>query len=143
MRIVDRCPECAIGDVDLSLEAFSLIADPVLGRVPISWQFVSPPLAGNIIYQFKDGSNPWWTAVQIRNHRNPIASFAYRDGQGAWIDVPRTRYNYFVESNGMGAGAYTFRVTDIFGNEIITPNVPHIENGEVIGNGQFPPPPNP
>lgn len=28
-----------------------------------------------IAYHFKDGSNQWWTAVQIRNHRNPIAKF--------------------------------------------------------------------
>jgi expansin (peptidoglycan-binding protein) len=140
VRIVDRCADCPSGDVDLSLEAFAHIADPILGRVPIRWQFVSTPQAGNIIYQFKDGSNPWWTAVQIRNHRNPIATVEYQNKQGDWVNAPRTQYNYFLEAAGMGEGPFTFRVTDIFGNQIVTANVPLVPNEEVIGNGQFPPP---
>lgn len=141
VRIVDRCPECPKGDVDLSREAFALLADPRLGRVPISWQQVSPPLEGPIVYHFKDGSNQWWTAVQIRNHRNPIARVEYMTGSGFYREVPRTDYNYFVESSGMGPGPYTFRVTDVFGNTIVDSGIPHIENGSINGATQFPPPP--
>jgi expansin (peptidoglycan-binding protein) len=76
----------------------------------ITWQVVSPDLTGPIAYHFKDGSNQWWTAVQIRNHRNPIARLEYLDVGGQWITVPRTSYNYFVQTNpGMGPGPYTFR----------------------------------
>ena len=32
-----------------------------------TWQVVSPALNGPIAYHFKDGSNQWWTAVQVRN----------------------------------------------------------------------------
>jgi len=141
VRIVDRCPECPEGDVDLSQEAFALIAEPRLGRVPISWQQVSPPLDGPIVYHFKDGSNQWWTAVQIRNHRNPIARIEYLTGSGIFREVPRTEYNYFVEASGMGPGPYTFRVTDVFGNTIVDSGIPHIENGSIHGSAQFPPPP--
>ncbi|KAJ1648008.1 hypothetical protein IWQ61_010037 [Dispira simplex] len=35
--IVDTCPECAIYDVDLSPKAFNAIANPVDGRVPVTW----------------------------------------------------------------------------------------------------------
>lgn len=38
VRIVDRCPECAQGHVDMSPQAFALIDDLPLGRVPISGQ---------------------------------------------------------------------------------------------------------
>ncbi len=141
VRIVDRCPECPEGDVDLSREAFALIADIPLGRVPITWQLVSPPLSDPIIYHFKDGSNQWWTAVQIRNHRNPIARFEYRAPNGQFKEVSRTEWNYFVEASGMGPGPYTFRVTDVFGHTIIESGIPHIENGSVSGTSQFPPPP--
>src|SRR5690606_1312697 len=72
VRVVDRCPECAAGDVDLSPQAFERIAALSAGRVPITWRLLSPVLSGPIVYRFKEGSNPWWTAVQIRNHRNPI-----------------------------------------------------------------------
>lgn len=142
VRIVDLCPECKTGHLDLSQEAFALIADLPEGIVPITWQVISPNLNGPIAYHFKDGSNQWWTAVQIRNHRNPIAKFEYRDGNGQWVAVPRTDYNYFVQTNpGMGTGPYTFRVTDSYGNVLVDGGIPFIVNGTVDGAGQFPPGP--
>ncbi len=139
IRIVDLCPECKSGHLDLSQHAFAQIADLQLGIVSITWQVVSPTLSGPIAYHFKDGSNQWWTAVQIRNHRNPIAKLEYRSSGGQWVSMPRTSYNYFVQTNpGMGPGPYTFRVTDHYGNTLIDTGIPHIENGTVNGTAQFP-----
>jgi expansin (peptidoglycan-binding protein) len=140
VRIVDLCPGCKAGDLDLSQEAFSEIANLAQGRVPITWQVVSPELVGPIAYHFMHGSNPWWTAVQIRNHRNPVARLEFRSGDGQWVAVPRTSYNYFVQGDpGMGPGPYTFRVTDTYGNTLIDGGIPHVENGTVNGSSQFPP----
>jgi expansin (peptidoglycan-binding protein) len=142
VRIVDLCPECGAGHLDLSGEAFSQIADLVEGRVPITWQIISPALNGPISYHFKDGSNQWWTAVQVRNHRNPVAKLEYRGRDGKWKNVPRTKYNYFVQTRpGMGPGPYTFRVTDIYGNQLTDHGIPHLENGTARGANQFPPGP--
>jgi expansin (peptidoglycan-binding protein) len=142
VRVVDLCPECQMGHLDLSREAFAQIADLPLGRVNITWQLVSPEISGPIAYHFKDGSNQWWTAVQIRNHRNPIAKFEYLNDSGQWIEVGRTSYNYFVQTNpGMWTGPYTFRVTDWYGNTLTDIGIPHIENGTVNGAAQFPPGP--
>jgi expansin (peptidoglycan-binding protein) len=138
VRIVDRCPECKVGDIDLSPQAFDGIAERVQGRVPISWRVVSPPVAGTLAYRFKEGSSQWWTAVQVRNHRNPIAKFEYRNAAGAWVAVQRERYNYFVAPAGMGPGPYTFRVTDIYGNTLTDSNLPLREAQVVTGAGQFP-----
>ena len=82
IRIVDRCPECQPGDIDLSESAFEAIADPIAGRVPITWQYVPCLVSGPIVYHFKEGSNQWWTAVQIRNHRHQVSNLEYRDGAG-------------------------------------------------------------
>ena len=140
VRVVDQCPECPQGDVDLSQEAFAQIAPLPAGRVPISWQLVSMPLDGPIVYHFKDGSNQWWTAVQIRNHRNPILKLEYLNSSGNFQAVPRVDYNYFVKTDGMGVGPFTFRVTDVLGNTLIDSGIPHVENGDVSGSGQFPAP---
>lgn len=138
VRIVDLCPECSAGHLDLSREAFALIAEPILGRVPISWQLISPEIEGPIAYHFKDGSNQWWTAVQIYNHRNPIAKVEYK-ADNNWIEVPRTAYNFFVQADpGMGVGPYEFRVTDIYGHVLTDSNIPHRENGTIDGYAQFP-----
>ncbi|HWQ15231.1 MAG TPA: expansin EXLX1 family cellulose-binding protein [Roseiflexaceae bacterium] len=97
VRVVDRCPECAAGDVDMSPQAFAQIAPLAAGRVPITWRLVSPPVTGRIVYKFKEGSNPWWMAVQIRNHRNPIYRVEYRAADGTFRAMAREPYNYFVE----------------------------------------------
>jgi expansin (peptidoglycan-binding protein) len=39
VKIVDTCPPCVKGDLDLSPAAFNEIADFAAGRVPISWTF--------------------------------------------------------------------------------------------------------
>jgi expansin len=137
IRVVDECPECPAGNIDLSPSAFAKIADLQAGRVPIAWHLIPCGVTGPVIYHFKDGSNQWWTAVQIRNHRYPIAAFAYFDN-GKFVAVPRTDYNYFVDAGGMGPGPYRFRVSDIFGASLIDSGVVPVENGDVPGAAQFP-----
>ncbi len=138
VRIVDLCPGCASGDLDLSESAFAKIADPVLGRVPISWQFVSCPVGGDIRYSFKEGSSQYWAGVQVRDHRNAIASLEFKDDEGAWHPVARESYNYFVQDGGMGVGPLHLRVTDVEGNALEDANVPLLAAGETPGSGQFP-----
>jgi len=138
IRIVDQCPECPAGNIDLSPSAFAKIAELIKGRVPISWRIVSPDVSGPIRYRFKEGSSQWWTAVQVRNHRNPIAKFEYLDKNGQFKTVPREDYNYFVESSGMGPGPYTFRVTDSYGTVLTDNGIALKVAGEVAGSAQFP-----
>jgi len=138
VRITDLCPGCAANHIDLSEDAFAAIADLVAGRVNVTWQVVSPELTGPVGYHFKSGSNQWWTAVQVRNHRNPVAKFEYLRGS-EWVEVNRTSYNYFVQTGpGMGVGPYTFRITDAYGNQLVDSNIPHRENETVDGVAQFP-----
>lgn len=140
VRIVDKCPDalCTRGHLDLSPQAFAKIAPIEKGIVPISWRLISPAIGGPIGYHFKDGSNQWWTAVQIRDHRNPIATLEYQTADGQWKNVERTDYNYFVAPSGMGPGPYSFRVTDIYGNVLTDSGIPHREQQTVQGSGQFP-----
>ena len=139
IRIVDRCPECLEGDIDLSQEAFSKIADPVLGRVQITWKYIAGDVTGNIRYRFKEGSHEWWTAVQILNHRHPVEKVEMLSAEGNWILLIRASYNYFIQSSGMGPGPYTIRVTDIFGQTVTDTNINFLPGGIVEAVSQFPP----
>lgn len=139
VRIVDMCPGCQAGHLDMSVEAFQLIGSLGQGRVDITWQVISPDLQGPIAYHFMESSSQWWTAVQVRNHRNPVAKFEYVDEYGQWVTVPRTDYNFFIQYDpGMGPGPYTFRVTDWYGNVLTDSGIVFIEGGTVEGQGQFP-----
>jgi expansin (peptidoglycan-binding protein) len=101
VRIVDQCPECERGHLDLSKQAFAKIADVAAGHVEVSFQMVACDVTGNIAYHIKEGSSKWWTAIQIRNHRLPIAKLEYRKG-GAFVEMKREDYNYFVDESGVG-----------------------------------------
>jgi expansin (peptidoglycan-binding protein) len=136
VRIVDQCPGCKAGDLDLSPQAFGMIADLSAGRVPISWNVVPCNVQGNVAYRFKEGSNAYWTAIQVRNHRLPIAKLEWMKG-GAWVELPRQDYNYFVDANGTGSAGFAVRVTAIDG-QTLTDMLPAVSPGLVVtGAGQF------
>ena len=136
VRIVDQCPDCEVGHLDLSQQAFAQIADVSAGRVPITWQVVACNVSGNISYHLKDGSSQYWTAIQVRNSRLPVANLEYMQG-GAWADIPRLDYDYFVAGGGVGPGGYQVRVTAIDGQtlEDMLPAV--VASATVPGSGQF------
>ncbi len=137
VRIVDRCPECQPGDLDLSPRAFDSIDEHRKGRVPIEWTVVPCEVQGPIEYFYKDGANPWWLAVQIRNHRHPIAGVEARaTGQSAWRRLERARYNFFLEPSGLGEGPYDFRVTDVYGGVVEDHGVPFSGESTTASGGQ-------
>ena len=110
VRIVDRCPECKSGDLDLSQQAFVRIANQVDGRVKISWVPVACAVSGPISFRFKEGSSQYWMAVQVRNSRLPINKIELQDG-GNWITLEQQSYNYYIRATNPGPGPFTFRLT--------------------------------
>lgn len=138
VRIVDRCPECASGDLDLSPQAFERIAELSAGRVPIRWREVPCEVSGPLVYHFKDGSNPWWTAVQIRNHRHRVVRLEARGEDGAYRELARVDYNYFLAEAGLGEGPYALRVTDVYGAAVEDEGVPLLDDADHPSSAQLP-----
>jgi len=136
VRVVDLCPDCEQGHLDLSQEAFAKIADVSAGRVSITWQVVPCAVNGDVSYELKDGSSQYWTAIQVRNSRLPIAKLEWMQG-GAWVAVDRTDYNYFVVNGGVGAGSYQVRITASTGAQLTDTLPPVVANAVVPGSGQF------
>ncbi|KAG6954806.1 hypothetical protein JG687_00011578 [Phytophthora cactorum] len=62
--VVDQCPGCNDGDLDLSPTVFKAITGMEPSRVEISWEFVTCPVSGKIKYCLKEGSNAFWAAIQ-------------------------------------------------------------------------------
>ncbi|WP_238448019.1 expansin EXLX1 family cellulose-binding protein [Micromonospora sp. 4G55] len=116
--VMDQCPECEPGHLDLSREAFAEIADPVQGVVGISYRAaVDPPLPGPLTFRIKEGASQWWFAVLVGQHGNPLRSVELRqDGSGAWRAAARQDYNYWLIESGAGPGPYAIRVTDVHGH---------------------------
>lgn len=136
VRVVDSCPGCKLGGLDLSKQAFAKVSDLKKGRERMTWQIVSPPLETPVQYRFKKGSSAFWVGVQVLNHRHPIAKLEFQMANGTWVAIPRKTYNYFVQQKPrMGAGPYTLRVTDYFGNTLTDKNIP-LKSGVIIAGAQ-------
>ncbi|KZS39586.1 hypothetical protein AWE51_08005 [Aquimarina aggregata] len=119
VKVVDRCPECKPGDVDLTQEAFSEVANPIDGRVPITWKFVPCPLMANetIKVNFKSGSSKYWTAIQFRDHKYAVSKMEYLK-DNVWINVERKLFNFFIEPKGI-TSPMKLRITSVVGEQLI------------------------
>ena len=140
VRITDRCPECGPSHIDLSEQAFAKVGNPVDGIIPITWRVVPRQVQGPVSYRIKEGSSQWWTAIQVRNHRYPIASLEVRGAGtgGNWQRLPRQMYNHFLLESGVGAGSFQVRITASNG-AVLTDSIPSPEGDRIhAGQAQFP-----
>jgi expansin (peptidoglycan-binding protein) len=137
VRVVDQCPGCKHGDLDLSRDAFAKIAPLSTGRVAIRWHEVPCPVIGPIEYHLKTRSNAFWVAFQVRNHRYAIERLEARDASGAYQPLRRADYNYFVAARGLGDGPFALRVTDVHGHVIDDPAIALGAGVTRPGAGQF------
>ena len=96
LRIMDKCPDGNCG-VDLGGEPAQVLMGDLPGRYSGKWQFVScdgyPEVSDGPPTLFvKDGSNPYWSLVQVRNPAAQIAAIRIRPsaagGSAAWDSLP-------------------------------------------------------
>lgn len=137
VKIVDECGDCAPGQLDFHPDAFAMLAPKEQGRVPISWTFVACDAVGPVKYKYKDGSNPYWTAVQVRNSRYPVAKLESSKDGATWVELQRQSYNFFLNGAGFGDGSTQVRATAVSG-ATLTDTLPAVQESlEVTGTAQF------
>ena len=123
VKVVDQCPECQAGHLDLSREAFARIADPKRGLVPITYRAVAdPPLPGPLSFRVKEGASRWWLAVLVDNHGDRLTRVEVLSG-GRWRPLVRQDYNYWIAQSGLGPGPFTIRVSDVLGHRVVVSGV--------------------
>jgi len=139
LKVVDRCPECAEGDVDMTQEAFAMIAEVIDGRVPISWKFVPCPddiINPSIKINFKEGSSAFWTAIQFRNTKHAITKMEYQKTDATWQSVNRELFNFFIEPSGIPS-PMNLRITSVLGERLLFKNISLDLNNDYNTNTQF------
>lgn len=118
LQVVDSCPECKKGDVDMTEEAFSMIDEVINGRVPITWEFVDKPNNKTVKIEFKEGSSQYWTAIKVFDIKNALQSLEYLDANNNWVAMERMSYNFFVEPAGV-MSPMTLRATSVKGDVLV------------------------
>eukprot|EP00727_Mastigamoeba_balamuthi_P005325 m51a1_g14791 hypothetical protein (914) ;mRNA; r:505443-511802 len=140
VKIVDECPGCKYGDLDLSPDAFTRIVGPLgIGRHTVSWTRVRCPVSGKLQYKTKPGANNWWVALQVRNHPVGVAKLEIKEsGSSTWINMDRTDYNYFARSFASASGIRlpaSVRVTACNGQQVVDNNIIRAINSSAVTAG--------
>ena len=118
VKVIDQCPECAAGHIDLSETAFARLAPLSTGLISVSYTPVTDPaLPGPLSAEVKQGSSPYWLALLIDNTGNPLASVQVKTSSG-WLSLTRASYNYWIAASGAGPGPFTVRGTDTQGHQV-------------------------
>lgn len=95
--ILDRCPECAYGDLDVSPTVFRTITGSSPSRLKVQWNFVDCPLSDTSLKLcLKPGSNPYWTAIQPSQALSGVKSLSIN---GISAQQMGSAYYFKVESN--------------------------------------------
>ena len=136
VKVIDQCPECATGHIDLSETAFAKLAPLSAGLINISYTYLAnPALPGPISMEVKDGSSQYWLALLPDNTGNPLASVQVRTSSG-WQSLSHASYNYWIAQGGAGSGPFTVRLTDIQGNTATVSGIT-LSPGSVQSTGTY------
>ncbi len=119
VKVIDSCPPCTPGHIDLSYAAFKKIGEPVQGIIPISYRVVpNPKVPGPLSVRLKEGSSRYWISVLIDNHANRLTSVKI-----AGRSAQRESFNYWTVPAGVGRGPFKITVTDVYGRSATLPNI--------------------
>jgi expansin (peptidoglycan-binding protein) len=142
VEVVDQCPECQAGHIDLSEQAFARIAPLSAGLVPVTYHTIAdPPLPAPLSMLVKSGSSSYWLALLPINNGNPRATGAVSQDSGGWQELSRTTYGYWLASGGAGPGPFSVRLTDSLGHQAtvhgitISPGVAQSTGTSMYGAG--------
>jgi expansin (peptidoglycan-binding protein) len=124
-QVVDLCPGCSGGGLDMSEAAFRRVASTAAGTAEVSYRVVRDPrLPGPLALRLAQTSAPGWLAVQVLSTGNPLRSVQVRwAGQHAWQPLVLSSDDYWAAPDGAGPGPFRFRVTDTLGHRAVLPGI--------------------
>jgi expansin (peptidoglycan-binding protein) len=116
-QVVDQCPSCPAGKIDLSRAAFGRIGAVSAGIIQITYGTVRDPvLPGPLKVRAKGGSGYSSLSVVLDNHGNRLSTVELQAGAG-WTPLKRSTDNTWTGPSGL-TGPITLRVTDVAGHQV-------------------------
>ena len=157
IQIVDECPDCwdragdgsiivgtntKFGDIDLSIAAFQAVVDinhVQAGIGDFDWKEVTCPWQNNL-HLIIQGSHAWYAKVIIGNHTNRVASVEISNDGGTSYQAMTLGVDNGWVKGSFGGDDKTFKITDIYGNEVVLTVNDMDSNGntKIDGGANFP-----
>ncbi|KAF5249605.1 hypothetical protein FANTH_5112 [Fusarium anthophilum] len=121
--IVDKCPECDPGHLDLFPDAFKAVGGTD-GIVKTSYKFVECGITSPLVLHNKEGTSANWFSIQVVNANEPVKSVQVStDGGSTWKSTERKDYNFFENPAGFGKTSVDVKVTSSTGKSVVVKNV--------------------
>lgn len=121
-RVVTYGVQQADGDIDVSPNVFAEIHQNENPR-RMTWHFSRCPDVGGLKYEFKSGSNPFWTSLWVRNPRVPLVKAEVKaSGDADFVELERASDGALTDPSGFGDGPFTLRLTGMDG-QVVTDEV--------------------
>lgn len=120
-QVVDDCPGCINGGIDMSAAAFGRVANLSAGTVLVSYRLArNPQLPGPLAVRVAQATSATLLAIQVINHGNPLASVDVRTaGRFRWQPLTLSPDDFWRAPSGAGTGPFRVQVTDIFGHRVV------------------------
>ncbi|PNP81330.1 hypothetical protein FNYG_05362 [Fusarium nygamai] len=121
--IVDKCPECDPGHLDLFPDAFKAVGGTD-GIVKTLYKFVECGITTPLVLHNKEGTSANWFSIQVVNANEPVKSVQVStDGGSTWKSTERKDYNFFENPSGFGKTSVDVKVTSSTGKSVVVKNV--------------------
>jgi hypothetical protein len=139
-QIVDKCPECDAGHLDLFENAWSALeSDKGKGIIDTSYEFVDcgSAVTGPLTIHLKTGVSQYWFSAQVVNANRRTAKLEVSTDGKTWKEAKRTDYNFFEIPSGVGAAKASVRVTSGDGKVVVVKDVAMTPDLSVQGPGNY------
>jgi expansin (peptidoglycan-binding protein) len=119
VQVVDMCPGCPAGKVDLSRAAFSRIGALSAGIIPVTYATVrDPQLSGPLRVKLKGGTGYSSLTAVIDNHGNPLSSVELQTPSG-FVALRHSEDNLWTAPGGAVTAPVSLRVSDVYGHQVL------------------------
>jgi expansin (peptidoglycan-binding protein) len=128
VQVVDLCPSCPAGKIDLGKGAFQRIGALSAGIIPVTYATARDPKVGPLRVKVKGGKGYSSLSVVVDNHGNPLSTVELQAG-GAFTALHHGEDNTWTGPSGLD-GAITLRISDVYGHQALV-------SGLALGQSDF------
>ncbi|ROW00731.1 hypothetical protein VMCG_06540 [Cytospora schulzeri] len=138
VMVVDQCPECDEGHLDLFEGAYEKLGSKSAGEITTSYTKVACGITSPIVLHNKSGTSAYWFSMQVVNSNEPVTALEVStDGGKTWQSTTRAEYNFFENSSGFGTDTVDVRVTSASGGSITVSGVSVASDSQVTASSNF------
>ncbi|KAI1494375.1 RlpA-like double-psi beta-barrel-protein domain-containing protein-containing protein [Biscogniauxia mediterranea] len=138
VMVVDQCPECDAGHLDLFQDAFKALSPSSSDPISTSYTFVECGITSPLVLHAKSGASQYWFSMQVVNANEPVSKLEVStDGGSTWQATTRSQYNFFENSSGFGTPTVDVRVTSKSGKTVTVNSVTVSSDAQVTASSNF------